>query len=267
MNKPILSNQYRSPLKVLRDVTFGLLMRELKTRFGKYRMGYLWAILDPLVTISIFSALFGLKQRHGFGGAEAPVFIAAGYLPFLFFKLTVNRLQSAVSANKGLFCYRQVTPFSTLFARFILEIIIGILVASILIPGLYWFGFHALPADPLAVLVGYLMIMLLSFSLGSLFCICASLSSEAEKLIPILMRPLMWISCVFFPLAAIPQNYQHFFLWNPIVHALELIRSGWIAGFDSPSVSWEFLIGVTIVMLTFSMSCYRLTHKKLIAIS
>lgn len=81
------------------------------------------------------------------------------------------------------------------------------------------------------------------------------------------MRPLMWISCVFFPLAAIPQNYQHFFLWNPIVHALELIRSGWIAGFDSPSVSWEFLIGVTIVMLTFSMSCYRLTHKKLIAIS
>lgn len=78
-------------------------MRELKTRFGKYRMGYLWAILDPLVTISIFSALFGLKQRHGFGGAEAPVFIAAGYLPFLFLNSQLTDCSPQLVPTRGYF--------------------------------------------------------------------------------------------------------------------------------------------------------------------
>ena len=255
----------RSSLVVLRDVTFGLLMRELKTRFGNYRMGYAWAILDPLVAISVFCILFGIRQRNGFGGVEAPVFIASGYLPFLMFQNTVSRLQSAVSANKGLFCYRQVTPFSTLFSRFVLEIMLGVLVAFVLISSLLWFGFNALPSDPLAVLAGYGLLMVLSFAIGSLFCIAASLSSEAEKLIPILMRPLMWISAVFFPLAAVPQSYQHLLLWNPIVHALELIRSGWISGFNTAGGSWTYLCSFTLISLTLAMSSYRLSRHQLIA--
>ncbi|MGL5398434.1 MAG: ABC transporter permease, partial [Shewanella sp.] len=136
----------------MKDVTFGLLMRELKTRFGNYRMGYAWALLDPLITIAAFCVIFGLRQRNGFGGVEAPVFIASGYLPFLMFLNTTNRLISAVSANKGLFCYRQVTVFATLFSRFVLESIIGMLVAIVLILILVWSGFDAIPDDPLAVI-------------------------------------------------------------------------------------------------------------------
>ncbi|HEH9403546.1 TPA: ABC transporter permease [Aeromonas bestiarum] len=265
MNKPILSSQHRSPMTVLKDVTFGLLMRELKTRFGNYRMGYTWAVLDPLLAIALFCFVFGMRQRSGFGGVEAPVFIAAGYLPFLMFQNMVSQLQSAVSANKGLFCYRQVTPFATLFSRFLLETLIGMLVAFVLILGLMWFGFDAMPADPLAVLTGYGLLMLFSFALGTLFCIVTSLSEEARKLIPILMRPMMWISAVFFPLASVPQSYQHLLLWNPVVHALELIRSGWIAGFQTQGGSWSYLVSITLILLTFAMSAYRLSHRRLIA--
>ncbi len=250
---------------MLKDVTFGLLMRELKTRFGTYRMGYSWAVLDPLLTIALFCFAFGLRQRNGFGGVEAPVFVAAGYLPFLMFLNMTNQLQSAVSANKGLFCYRQVTPFATLFSRFLLETLIGVLVAFVLILGLIWFGFDAMPADPLAVLAGYGLLMIFSFALGTLFCVVTSLSEEAKKLIPILMRPMMWISAVFFPLAAVPQSYQHLLLWNPVVHALELIRSGWIAGFQTQGGSWNYLAGITLVLLTFATSAYRLSHRRLIA--
>lgn len=51
-----------------------------------------------------------MRDSHSsFGGAPAPLFIAASYLPFLVFRGVVSRLQSAVSANMGLFCYRQVT--------------------------------------------------------------------------------------------------------------------------------------------------------------
>ncbi|EFH6525601.1 ABC transporter [Escherichia coli] len=265
MLKPVLNQTPRSSFQVLRDVTFGLLIRELKTRFGSYRLGYAWALLDPLLMIGAFSLIFGMRGHSGFGGAPAPLFITAGYLPFIFFKNVVSKLQSAVNANMGLFCYRQVTPFATFISRFILETIIGMVVGGILVLGLLWFGFDAIPNDPLQVILCYFLLMIFSFSLGIVFCVVCNLFQEANKFLDLLMMPLMFISCVMFPLASIPAQYQNWFLWNPLVNALELIRAGWIAGYVSPNVSGKYLFGVTLVLLTFAMSCYRLSHRRLIA--
>ncbi|MGN5221892.1 ABC transporter permease [Aeromonas veronii] len=265
MNKPILNQTPRTSLQVLRDVVFGLLIRELKTRFGNYRLGYAWALLDPLLMISAFSLIFGLRGSSGFGGAPAPLFITASYLPFLFFRNVVSKLQSAVSANMGLFCYRQVTPFSTFIARFMLETMIGIIVGCILVMGLLWFGFDAIPDDPLQVILIYFLLMAFSFSLGIIFCVVCNLFQEADKFLGLLMMPLMFISCVMYPLMTIPAQYQHWFLWNPLVHAVELIRGGWLAGYSSPNVSWVYFSSVTLILLTFAMSCYRLNHRRLIS--
>lgn len=265
MNKPILNQTPRTSLQVLRDVVFGLLIRELKTRFGSYRLGYAWALLDPLLMISLFSVMFGMRSQSGFGGVPVQVFITAGYLPFIFFNKVVSQLKSAVNANVGLFCYRQVTPFATFIARFILEVIVGVIVGIILVLGLLWFGFDAIPADLLQVILGYLLLMVFSFSLGIIFCVIGKLFQEAHKFLDLLMMPLMFISCVMYPLKSIPEQYQHWFLWNPLVHAVELIRCGWIAGYSSTSVSWIYFSSVTLVLLTFAMSCYRLNHRLLIA--
>ena len=263
--KPILKHTQRSPVQVLGDVVFGLLIRELKTRFGSYRLGYAWALLDPLLMISLFSVVFGFRAHSGFGGVPAPLFITAGYLPFMFFNKVVSQLKSAVSANMGLFCYRQVTPFATFVARFLLEVMIGMIVGVILVLGLLWFGFNAIPADPLQLILGYLLLMIFSFSLGMVFCVVGSLVEEARKFLDLLMMPLMFISCVMFPLASIPSQLQPWLLWNPLVHAVELIRAGWIAGYATPNVSWTYLASCTLLLLTFAMSCYRLSHRRLIA--
>ncbi|EPA8397166.1 ABC transporter permease [Escherichia coli] len=265
MLKPVLNQTPRSSFQVLRDVTFGLLIRELKTRFGSYRLGYAWALLDPLLMISAFSLIFGMRGHSGFGGAPAPLFITASYLPFLFFRNVVTKLQSAVNANRGLFCYRQVTPFATFIARFILEAVIGLVVGCILVLGLLWFGFDAIPSDPLEVVFIYVVLMIFSFSLGIIFCVVGNMFKEAHKFLGLLMMPLMFISCVMYPLASIPAQYQHWFLWNPLVHAVELLRSGWISGYVSSNVSWAYFSCLTLVLLTFAMSCYRLSHRRLIA--
>ncbi|AUU86882.1 ABC transporter [Leclercia sp. LSNIH1] len=265
MLKPVLNQTPRSSFQVLRDVTFGLLIRELKTRFGSYRLGYSWALLDPLLMIGAFSLIFGMRSSGGFGGVPAPLFITASYLPFLFFRNVVSKMQSAVTANMGLFCYRQVTPFATFIARFILEVIIGLVVGCILVLGLLWCGINAIPNDPLLVIIIYSLLMIFSFSLGIIFCVLSNLFKEADKFLGLIMMPLMFISCVMYPLATIPAQYQHWFLWNPLVHAVELVRCGWISGYVSPNVSWTYFSGLTLVLLTFAMSCYRLTNRRMIA--
>ena len=139
------------------------------------------------------------------------------------------------------------------------------MVGCILVLGLLWFGFDAIPADPLQVILGYVLLMIFSFSLGVIFCVAVTLFQEANKFLGLLMMPLMFISCVMYPLATIPSQYQHLFLWNPLVHAIELIRSGWIAGYNSPNVSWAYFASITLLLLTFAMSSYRLAHRRLIA--
>lgn len=264
MIKPVLKQTPRNSFQVLRDVTFGLLIRELKTRFGNYRLGYAWALIDPILMISLFSAVFGIRSHSSFGGVPVQVFITAGYLPFMFFNKVVSQMKSAVRANMGLFCYRQVTPFTTFIARFLLESMVGMIVGGILVLGLIWSGFDAIPVDPLVLMLGYSLLMVFSFSLGVVFCIMSTLIPETDKFLGLLMMPLMFISCVLYPLSTIPLQYQHWFLWNPLVHAIELIRCGWIEGYVSPNVSWMYLSGVTLVALTFAMSCYRLSYRRLI---
>lgn len=254
----------RSAYDVLRDVTFGLLMRELKTRYGSYRLGYCWALLDPLIMVGAFCLIFGLRGRSGFGGAEAPVFIISGYLPFLLFSKTANQLKSAVSANMGLFCYRQVTPFATLLARFILEMLSLFLVMLLMITLLCGLGFAALPADPLHTLWYLLQLALFAFALGMLFCIINKYSAEVGKFIGFLMMPLMIISGVIMPIAVIPAQYHGWLLWNPLLHAIELIRSGWIAGFATPYGDPIYLASCTVSLLALAMSAYRLNRYHLI---
>lgn len=58
-----------------------------------------------------------------------------------------------------------MTPFATFIARFMLETMVGMIVGIILVLGLLWFGFDAIPADPLQVILGYSLLMLFSFLL------------------------------------------------------------------------------------------------------
>lgn len=255
----------RHPIRVWQDVTFALLMRELKTRFGTYRLGYAWALLDPMLMLAGFCLLFGLRGRGSFGHVEAPVFILSGYLPFLLFKKVTKQVQSAVGANLGLFYYRQVTPFATMSARYLMEGVVFLLVSFLMVLILLWFGFKAMPADPLHVLLYTLELSWFAFGLGILLCVVSKYSAEVGKIVSLLMLPLMFISGVLIPLSVIPQHLHPWLLWNPILHAIELIRTGWIAGFTSPSVSHGYLAGATLVVLTLAMSAYRLNRYRLIA--
>lgn len=258
----------RSEWRLFGDVVFALLLRELKTRYGNYRMGYAWALLEPLITISLFCYVFGMKQQHSlFGNVEPAVFIVAGFLPFLLFRNCIKRLESAVSSNQNLFCFRQIQPFDALFTRFMLECLISILTLIVLIVGMLWLRFNALPTYPLLLLAGISLLALMGFGIGMLFCIIGTLFNEADKFLPILMRPLVWISCVYHPLSMVPYDYRHFFLWNPVVHAMELIRKSWIANYPDCGASWTYLASCALICLSLSLSAYRLYHNRLVTTS
>ncbi|RQO72817.1 polysialic acid transporter [Aquitalea sp. FJL05] len=244
-------------LDLIRRTVLALFLREIKTRFGKYRLGYLWCLLEPLAHISILLLLFGYIMHRSIPSIPFPLFLLCGVLPFLMFNQIVSRSLNALDANQGLLSYRPVQAIDLILARTLLEGVIGTAVFLLLLLGLALAG-QTIALDQLPALCGYWMLLLLfSFSLGLLFMLLGHAYPESEKLIPLLLKPLYFLSGVMFPLALVPARYQTYLLWNPLAHALELIRHALVASYPADHVHGSYLLLWTLGLLFFSLLLYK----------
>ena len=80
------------------------------------------------------------------------------------------------------------------------------------------------------------------------------------------MRPLIFISGVFFSLQDLPKNTWKYFDWNPLLHAIELSRQATYSSFGAVGVSHSYLSLVTITIFTFSLCLYVALWKKAISV-
>ena len=192
--------QKREPFKIQLAVIHALTVRELKTRFGRYRLGLVWALLEPVAQILVFMGLFYFTGRSSVGGLELPLFLATGIAPFLYFRKVISQLMGAVAGNRNLLIYRQVRIFDTFLTRFALEAVISFLVLLVIIAGAWWIGFEVEVINTLRFLLVYALLSLFAFGLGLVFCVLNTLYPEPGKLLPFVLRPLMFISGTFFPL-------------------------------------------------------------------
>jgi len=87
----------RTPWQIQKAVWGALYRRELKTRFGVYKLGYLWAIFEPVSHILILTFIFSFITREGYQGLPFAAFFAAGIIPFFVFQKIVTATTSAIT--------------------------------------------------------------------------------------------------------------------------------------------------------------------------
>jgi capsular polysaccharide transport system permease protein len=255
----------RQPLQIQKAVLHALLIREMKTRFGQYRLGMAWAVLEPLFNMLFFFAMYTMGGRTGIGGLAIPVFLVTGLVPFFFFREMVGQMMNAVQANQSLFIYRQVRIFDTYLCRFLLETGITISVMIIMLTAAWWFDYDVNVHNFLLLVGTFLLLALFSLGLGMLFGTINRLHPEAGKLIQPILRPLFFISGVFFSINSIPSNLQPYLLWNPILHALEFMRSAMSSSYDTSLVSLNYLAMATLVALCLGMLSLRANWRRMLA--
>lgn len=250
---------------VMKDVIFALLLREVKTRFGAFRLGVFWALAEPMAHVLLFSVIFGVRAREGFGSVETPIFIFTGIMPFLLFQNLFNRCKTACSANRGLFHYRYVKPINTFIARTLLEVGIFTFTAICLLTLFFWAGFNVAIYDILNCILVIFLLVVMSASLGMCAAFLIDFMPESDKILSIIMKPMLFISGVFYTLDMIPTQYHHFLLWNPVLHAIELFRSAFIESFETQHASLFYLFIVAISSLFLALRIYRSHWTRMVA--
>lgn len=254
----------QTPWEIQKSVIFAVFVRELNTRFGRYQLSYLWAILEPVAMIGILSAVRLALGRADIAGLPFPVFFASGIIGFLLFSHISNSSLSAVESNLGLFNYQRVKPFDVFTARALLELLITLGTAAIIFPGLYLLGFQFLWNDTLMLVAVVLCLFAFSCGLGLALSVLGPLWQESKKVVPVIIRPLFFISGIFFPANALPEGIREYALLNPLLHVTELVRASMFQDYQSHEGSFVYLFSCSAAMLLFGLCTYRLYRRKVV---
>lgn len=250
-------------LMVQLQVVHALILREIKTRFGTHRLGYLWALLEPTLWIATFGGVYWALGRLAPPSMDVVPFLATGIVPFLLFRETAGRNVSAIDANRGLLFYPRIRPLDLAISRTLLEFATYVLTFALLM-GIYCLVVGRVELENvLEILLGFGLASGLGAGLGMAFAGLAVFANFFERLIGPLIRPLFWMSAVFYPVNAMPQGARKLLLYNPVLHAVELVRDGWFAGYHSHYVNAWYPGLWVLGLLFFGLTVERAARRRI----
>lgn len=254
---------YRGAL-VQMQVVHALVLRETRTRFGAHQLGYLWALFEPLMWIGTFTAMYMLAGRRVPHGLTALEFLTTGIVTFAMFQNAASRGGEAINGNRALLFYPQVQPLDLIFARGALEIATYSAVFFTIFAA-DSVARQQLPRidDPLYALFGLGLAGLLGVGLGLVLCMLSELSNVVDRLRGPLMRPLFWASGLFFTADQIPPEGRRYLLYNPVLHAVEMVRDGWFPSYRSEYAEPFYVVAWILGLLFFGLLLERVVRRRI----
>lgn len=255
----------RGGARVMLIAIRALFLRELQTRFGQYRLGYLWIFLEPLLTIGILMVLFGAIIQRTLPNIPFVVFLLNGMVPFFMFRSGVSKALGAAQANKGLFSYRPVKPIDALIARNLLELFLSFSTYIFFSAVFLWFGyeisFEAIPT----LLFYWLLLFVLMFSLSLVFMVLGDFSREMNKFASVLFFVLYFLSAIIHPIGIIPAEYREYLLYNPLIHIFEPMRHAVAPSYPLvDGISLNYVLIWIVMAMFIGLLLYKRFERRMI---
>lgn len=256
------SEPFHKSLKRQFAITFALVVREMTTRYGNKFGGYIWAILDPVLTIAILTVVFSAIARVPPLGRSFTLFFATGYAAFYLYRSTSEQVSSAVEANRALLTYPVVRPYDTILGRIILQIATLFVVNCLLFGSLYFVTpFQGVNIGP--ILLASVIAITLGAGVGASNIVWFHMSSTFQQVWGIVNRPAFIVSGVFFLPETIPHPFREILLWNPLVHIVGLFRMGFYPTYRAGYVNMPYIVGLAIFSIVFGLWLVWLFDAKL----
>lgn len=241
-----------------------LMLREMATSYGRSPGGYLWAVLEPAAGIALLSLVFTAMFNAPPLGISFPMFYATGMLPFIMFTDVQGKVAASLLYSKQLLAYPTVTYIDAILARFLLNMITQLLVAY-LIFSFCIMAFETRVTLDLPVIIEALSLAgLLGLGIGTFNAYMFIRFPLAQRAWSILMRPMFIVSCIFVLFETIPHPYDGWLWYNPLVHVIGLMRSGFYGTYDANYVSTYYVIGVSLVCMAAGLLLLRRQYQDLL---
>jgi lipopolysaccharide transport system permease protein len=237
-----------------RELLFFLAWRDIKARYKQSIVGAGWAIIQPLMSMIVFSVFFGRFAKIPSDGNPYPIFVYAGLLPWTFFATAVSSSGLSFVNNMNLltkvYFPRILVPISALAVATVdfciaFVIYLVLMAAYAVAPG--W-SFLMVP-----VLVAATMIAALGSGLA--LAVLTVRFRDTKSIIPFLMQLWMYATPVVYPISIVPERFQWMLALNPMAGVI----SGFRGALLNQPIAWDQLgisMGVSVFLLCGSMLYY-----------
>ena len=239
-------------LKCQVRIVGALLMRELKTRFGRENVGYLWLFLEPAMLATGVSTVHSFMQLHLPPGMRVAPFYISGYTSFVVFRSVTNRSASTVSSNSTLLHHRNITIPDLLIARCLLDVAASLTCCMFLLLVVQFFGWGELPKAPLVFITGWSLLAWFCFGLGAVILAVAIRYPTIDRFVHPAGYLMLPVSGAFSCFEELSPIYRYVVSWVPLAHTIEMVREGTF-GFTSHYTNVPYVVawsaGLTLVGL------------------
>ena len=250
-------------LRIQGRVIMALMLREARTRYGRMKVGYLWALVEPTIHIALFSLLFSYRWVTVPLGSSVLLFLATGFLTFFGFRNVMSRTSGAYGSNEALLSFPVVRVMDVFLGRALLELATWLTVTFLILGGLILFGVAPLPHDIPKILGAILALFAIGFGAGIVVGILSEFWATFGSLMSVPLRLLYFTSALFFLPDAIPSAMRDILAWNPVLHGITLFREGYYQGYDSHMLDEGYLIVWAIGSVLCGLVVEKIARKPL----
>jgi lipopolysaccharide transport system permease protein len=238
-----------------RELLYFLGWRDIKVRYRQTLLGVAWAVIQPLLTMVIFTFFFGRLARVPSDGIPYALFAYAGLLPWMFFANAVgtasNSLINSAHLITKVYFPRVLIPASALAAP-----ALDFAIAFVILAGMVgWYAVQGTAPLPgwglllLPIVLANLILAALGVGIG-----LSALNAhyrDIRHVVPFLIQVWMFATPVIYPASLVPERYRWVLALNPMTGILEAFRSALFQlPFDWASLATSGMVSLGILVLS-----------------
>ncbi len=246
-----------------RELFYFLSWRDILVRYKQTAIGIAWSVLRPLLTMLVFTIVFGKLAKLPSGGAPYPILVYAAMLPWQFFANSLSESSNSLITNANMlskvYFPRIVVPASAV----IVSLVDFFISFAILVVLMIWYRY--LPDWRIVTLPLFtLMAFFASFGAGLWLAALNVKYRDFRYIVPFIVQFGLYISPVGFSSSVVPEKWRMLYSFNPMVGVIDGFRWA-ILGEKSGIYLPGFWLScaVTLLVCILGVRYFRTTERKL----
>lgn len=243
-----------------RELLYFFAWRDVKVRYKQTIVGILWAVIQPLLTMIVFSVFFGRLAKIPSEGIPYPIFVYVGLLPWSYFSQSLTHSVESIVTNANLirkvYFPRLITPLSASMSA-----TVDFFIAFVIL--LFLMVYYQFIPTKEAIFFPFLVLLTFLCSAGIGFWLSALnvMYRDIRYIIPFAIRLGMFVTPVIYPVSFLPERYSWILYLNPMAGIIESYRAS-ILGYKSIPVFGLFLsIVITLLFFVSGVFFFRKIEK------
>ena len=237
-----------SELWQFRELLYFLVWRDIKVRYKQTILGAAWAILQPFLTMVVFSFFFGRLGGMPSDGLPYPLFAYTALLPWQLFSYALSESGNSLINNQRLiskvYFPRLMVPLAAVLAG-----LVDFAIAFVVLLGMIAYYGVPLTTRILTLPLFVLLALLTALAVGLWLSALNVLYRDVRYVIPFLTQFWLFLTPIAYPSSIVPEWLRPFYALNPMVGVVEGFR--WAMLDSQNSVGPLIFISALVVVLLF----------------